>query len=326
MKRIIKISTRCILAFALAAGIIYELGIIVRPSYMDPDFDTIDTFHNMPENTLEVIGYGCSRIWTGLDVMEMYRKYGIGAYNYGAHWQNFNTTELFFKDSLRTQLPKVVLIETSNIDQLLQDVNINGEIYYTRGIAEFEGKREYLRQCFGNDIKRYLSYYVPLYAFHGNWVNLEEKSFRKNAGDRNFYATMGQYIRPEVTPVTIPDPSAFEQAELSEAVISILDEIVNICDEKNIEIIFFTTPWQTSYAYSDAIKAYTEEKGCVYFNLFEYMDRVGIDCETDFADLGHLNDRGAVKVADFLGEYIAGHYDVTDWRAVEGNIWAQNLR
>lgn len=49
----------------------------------------------MPENTIEVIGYGSSRMWRGLAPIEMYEAYGIGAYNYGCNWQHINTTELF---------------------------------------------------------------------------------------------------------------------------------------------------------------------------------------------------------------------------------------
>lgn len=326
MKRVIEKLVTCFLTLALTVWIIYKLGVIVRPTNTDIALNAIDTFHDMPEDTFEVIGYGSSHIWRGLNVMEMYEKYGIGAYNYGCNWQHINTTELFFKDSLLTQSPKIVLIETFYVNELLQDVNINGEIYYTRGITEFEGKQEYLRQCFGNDKERYLSYYMPLCAFHDNWVNLEENNFLESADSTNFYATMGYLHTTKVTSVTISDPSKFEQAELSETAISVLDEIIKTCNENNIEIIFYTAPWQGTYAYSDALKAYAKEKGCVYFNLFEYLDYIGIDCETDFCDPGHLNDSGAVKVADFLGEYIVNNYDVTDMRTVTGNIWELNLQ
>jgi hypothetical protein len=74
------------------------------------------------------------------------------------------------------------------------------------------------------------------------------------------------------------------------------------------------------------MKQYAQDNGCVYFNLFEYIDETGIDGETDFSDTGHLNDSGAAKVADFLGEYIINNYDVTDMRTVEGNLWEQDLR
>ena len=84
--------------------------------------------------------------------MEMYRKYGIGAYNYGCNWQYLNTTLLFLLDSLRTQTPKVVCIDTYCVGVIELDTDMDGQIYYTRAIKDFEGKREYLKQCFGTDL------------------------------------------------------------------------------------------------------------------------------------------------------------------------------
>lgn len=323
MKKRVKIFISCIVTLSLIIGVVYYLGNLVRPVTTDVALNAIETFHNMPEDSIEVIGYGSSHMWRGVNVMEMYDKYGIGAYNYGCNWQHMNTTSLFFKDSLRTQSPKVVVIDTFLVNDLLQNINMEGEIYYTRGISNFDGKREYLKQCFGDNKERYLSYYMPLCAFHDNWVNLEERSFFKNADDTDFYKTMGYWYMEEVTPVTLDDPATFEQLELSEEALKILDDIVETCNEKDIDIIFITVPYMGSYAYGDAMTRYAQENGCQYFNMFEMIDEIGFDCNTDFRDSGHLNNSGAVKVADFLGEYIVNNYDVSDMRMEEGNLWEQ---
>lgn len=325
MKRIIKEVIGCLVAFALIMGAIYRMGNIVRPVDTDVALNAIETFHEMPEHSIEVIGYGSSHIWRGMNPMEMYKNYGIAAYNYGCNWQHINTTELFLKDSLLTQSPKIAIIETYRVNDLLQNTNVNGEIYYTRGITEFEGKQEYLKQCFGDDKERYLSYYMPLCAFHDNWVNLTEENFMKSADETNFGASMGYLSKTEITPITIPDPATFEQESLSDAAVSVLDEIVRTCKENNIQIIFYTAPWEGTYAYSDAMKAYTQKNDSIYLNLFEYVDEMGINEETDFSDGGHLNNNGSVKVANFLGNYIVDNYEITDMRKVKGNIWEKNL-
>lgn len=325
MEIIIKKIFGCVITLLLTVGVVYKLGVLVRPINTDIALNAIDTFHDMPEDSLEVIGYGSSHMWRGMSAMEMYKAYGIGAYNYGCNWQHINTTELFFKDSLRTQSPKVILIETYLVNELLQDVNINGEIYYTRGISEFDAKQQYLKQCFGNDKERYLSYYVPLCAFHDNWINLEQGNFLESANDIDFYATMGFVYLENVTPVTIPDASTFKQKELSDEAINVLDGIIEICVENNIDIIFYTAPYQGEYAYGDAMTKYAEKNGYPYFNFFNYIDELGISGKTDFSDEGHLNNNGAVKISDFLGEYIVNNYEVTDMRCIESNIWDQNL-
>ena len=45
----------------------------------------------------------------------------------------------------------------------------------------------------------------------------------------------------------------------------------------------------------------------------------------DFSDYGHLNTRGASKVADYIGQYLVDHYELSDMRTVEGNIWQKVL-
>jgi hypothetical protein len=327
MKNSLKRIISCLITVILIAIMIHKLGYIVRQNDTDGSLHAIDAFHDMPDNSMEVIGYGSSHMSRGLKTMEMYEKYGIGAYNYGCDWQKINTTELFIKDSLLTQSPKVILIETYYVNSVLQNTDINGEIYYTREITEFEGKWQYLRQCFGNDKERYLSYYMPICGFHDNWVNLAAANFTKyDHNTSSLIQSKGYVYTNNVSQVTIPDSSTFAQLELNLDAINVLDEIMEICNEKGIEIIFYTAPYGYEYLYSDAMKQYAQNNGSVYFNLFEYMDETGIDGETDFADSGHLNDSGAVKVADFLGEYIVNNYEVTDMRTIEDNLWEQNLQ
>ena len=327
MVKTIKEIIGCTVTLVLIIAIIHKLGILVRPAYSGIVFNSVEVFHNLPEDSVEVICYGSSHMWTGIDSMRMYEQYGVGIYNYGGNWQHINTTELFFKDSLLTQSPKVILIDTYLVNELIQDVDLNGEIYSVRKITESVAKQQYLRQCLGGDKERYLSYYVPLCAFHDNWINFGQDFYLESVYDPGFASTMGYYrLNNRVEPITIPDVSTFEQEALSEEAIRILDEIVSICKEEDIDIIFLTIPWGENFKYGDAMKEFAAQNDCVYFNLFEYIEELGIDEDTDFKDIGHLNPEGAVKVTDFLGEYIINNYDVTDMRTIEGNIWEQNLQ
>lgn len=311
----------CALILGVIALAVAGLGHLFRPFETDLAANAIYDFHDLPENSVEVLVYGSSHAWRGLDSMEMYRNYGIGIYNYGCNWQHINTTGLFVKDSLRTQTPKVVLIDTFRAHDPLIDTAMDGEIYYSRFIPDMPEKWTYLRRCFGSSAQRYLSYFVPFVAFHSNWGNLADWSFQDQTEAIDFHATMGYLPTPGVVKVDIGDPTQFEQLPLGEDGLRELDEIVAACREKNVKIIFYTAPWQGIYRYGDAMTAYAAENDCEYFNLFEMMDEVGLDQETDFCDTSHLNESGAKKVANFFGSYIREHYDVMDMRAVPGNLW-----
>lgn len=327
MRQIIKRITGCLVTFGLIMLGINYLNYIVRPVDTDTTYRRIYAFHTLPENSIEVMVYGSSHAFLGVNVKEMYNKYGIGAYNYGTNWEKINTTKLFMKDSFKTQNPKLAVIETVYAGTVLRNRDINAEIFYTTYLGHSEARTTFLKQCFGNDPERWLSYYMPLCAFHDNWVNISKTSFMPLLENPNaivsIHKRMGYSPNNSVTKVKIPDPSSIKQKKLNNAAITELNEIVAMCKEKGIEILFITVPYQRGFEYSDAMKQFAEKKGCSYLNLFEYIDEIGLDGKTDFKDAGHLNDSGATKVGDFLGKYISEHYQLTDMRTIKGNLWEQ---
>lgn len=305
----------------LIVGSIYGWGIILCPQGIETDFSNVYTFHDMPEQSIEVIAYGSSRAWRSIDSMEMYENYGIGIYNYSASWQAINTTYLFFTDSLQTQSPKVAIFEVRNVSEVLEDVDMNGQIYVTTALESSGYKAEYLQQCFNGELERYLSCYLPILVFHSNWSNLTIQNFIRNSNDTNFYESMGFQGDDTVKSIEPVDTSTFIQYELDDTSLEILDDIVSICDDENIEIIFYIAPFSGEYNYDDAMSQYAEDNDCAYINFFDYMEELDIDWETDFIDINHLNTNGAQKLSDYLAQYIVDNYDVTDMRTVENNLW-----
>ena len=299
----------CILTIMLIAVLMSAAGHLLDPAWTEGGFDAVKAFHSQEKNSLDVIIYGSSHAWKGCDTRVMYDEYGLQAYNYGCNWQNINTTDLFLADSLRTQTPKVVCIETFFVNGVLKDTDMDGQIYYTRAIPPFKEKIEYLKGCFGNDPKRWVSYYMPLVMFHDNWNTINAENFQFSEYQR-FVETRGFNPGNSVNPIEITDYRKFPQEELKEDSLEILDDIVARCREKNISIVFYVAPYGEPYRYIEAMSTYAEQNGCVFLNTFEYMDEIGIRADSDFQDVGHLNTEGSKKMARFLAEYIIENYDV----------------
>lgn len=293
----------------LTVLVIQVCGHVMDPAYSSAGFDTIEAFHKIEDNTLDVMIYGSSRAWKGCDTTVMADEYGLSAYNYGCNWQAINTTALFLQDSLLTQTPKVVCIETGLVDDIEKNKGMDGQIYYTKAMPNSQAKKDFLRQCFGKDPKKWLSYYVPLIVFHNNWNKITYESFH-STGYQYYLDSRGYAAGSSVKDVKIPDYHTFKQTELSEDSLQALDKIVAACKEKGVQIIFYTAPIAEEYDHIDALKAYAEKNGCVYLDIFEYADEIGIRGDTDFQDETHLNTSGAAKLARFLSEYIIAHYNV----------------
>lgn len=298
------IVTMCLIAIFVTVP-----GHLLRPIDCDICVDAIETFHKVPEDSLDVIGFGSSHMWRSLNAMEMYENYGIEAYNYGCNWQHLNTTLLFMQDAFRTQSPKVVLVECFRVNELLINVDLEGEIYYTSKLPATEERQEYLKQCFGNDIERYLSYYLPIYGFHDNWSNIGRPSFMESSSTYDFTKTRGYVDTIGQVPITLGDASTFVQNPLSGEAVALLDKMVALCEENGAKLIFYVTPYQGEWGYRDAMKTYAKEKECVFFDFFELAGEVGIDANTDFEDPGHTNTTGANKITNYLSKYIVENYE-----------------
>ena len=309
MKKILTDLIGLVITVSLILALTTYLGYRLDPPFTQNSIDAIDAFHELPENSQDVIVYGSSHAWKGCDALALQEECGLSSYNYGCNWQALNTTLLFLEDSFRTQSPRFVLIDTFRVDNIKENTKLDGEIYYTRRISSFDGKRKYLKQCFGNDIGKYINYYLPLTVFHENWTQITQENFALPSL-QEWKDRRGYNASSDVDPYDIPDPAGFEQKELSDRALAILDQMVEDSREKGAEIILFTCPWAGEFCYGDALEKYASEKGCVYLDLFQYMDEMGLDGKTDLRDEGHLNDSGAAKVGVFLGNYIKENYNL----------------
>lgn len=287
----------------ICCGVAY-LGGLFAPASTSESINSIRAFHSMPEQSIELMAFGTSHVWKGFDAKALQQKYGISAFNYGGNWQGINTTLLFVQDAFRTQTPKVILVDTYVAYSLIKDIPMEGQIYYTRAISDFPGKRKFLKTCFGDNKERYLSYYVPIVAFHENWINLNEDNFIKKRTKQDYIDSLGYDPSDDVSETNLLLYQRSVNRELPEDAIAILDEMVELCKKNDTELVFFTSPYEGVYDYAGAMERYAAQKGCYYINLFEKIEEMGLDSSTDFRDTQHLNDEGSKKVALYLGKYV----------------------
>ena len=277
-----------------------------RPINIDTTVNSVKSFDEFPEDTFDVIVYGSSHAWCGIDTGMLYEKYGISGYNYGCAWQHVNTTKLFLQDSLRYHTPKVVILETDMLTSPLADTEMCGEIYYSKGVGGWREKWDYLRQCFGNKLSRYIGYFLPTIVFHENWKNLTTESFMENSNDHDFVSSRGYLGSSSVEAVTIKKYEDLPQVPIPEDTLKFLDEMVEICRQRGITVILCTLPFGGiyEYPYGEALKAYAEQNNLCYINYYEKMDELNMDGDNDFRDEEHLNNSGAKKVMNDIGRYL----------------------
>ena len=76
------------------------------------------------------------------------------------------------------------------------------------------------------------------------------------------------------------------------------------------------------------MEEYATQHGLKYINFLELQEDCGLDFNTDTYDAGlHLNLWGAIKVTDYLGQYLAEECGLEDRRSEEhlSAVWEEKL-
>lgn len=281
---------------------------IFYPPEMGSLNSQVDGFHALEDNSVDVIVYGSSHAWRGIDTGYMYDEYGINAYNYGCNWQKINTTDLFVNDSLLTQNPKLVIIDLSNIGLFLEDTDVVGEVLYTRNMKLTEAKKRYLNQCFGDDSAKYGAYYFPFSVFHSSWNTLTEDNFTPPKTSKEELIGRRGCMNPgsEVTQVSINNGSEFwEEEALPDKSLECLNDMVAVSKQDGARVMLITIPFFSGeFFYRDVLTEYAKANDCIYLDFFSLIDEVDLNGDTDFAEAEHLNESGATKLSKYLSEYI----------------------
>lgn len=306
MRKKIGILAGCLFTGFLTVALIMIAGRLLDPLYTSDSMNSIKAFHSMEKDSVDICFYGTSHAWKGADMLVFEEQYGMKAFNYAGNWQAFNTTLLFLKDSFRTQTPKYVFIDTYVVQSLLHDIDMEGQIYYTKAISDFPGKREFLKDCFGNDWKRYVTYAFPLVAFHDNWASIEKENFTGGKSKQEYINYRGYDHSDEVIPVDLMMCKNGAQKEIPEDSIAIMDEMADLCKNIGATLVFYTCPYVGEYEYAEALSKYADSHECEYINLIDCMDEMNLDGFTDFRDSQHLNDSGSRKLSLFLGKCFLG--------------------
>lgn len=108
-----------------------------------------------------------------------------------------------------------------------------------------------------------------------------------------------------------------------------LDKIRSLCEEKGVKLLLLKAPSVSPMWYDEweqQIVEYADTYGLNYINYLKLVDEIGIDFATDTYDEGlHMNYAGAIKCADYLGDYLVTNYQLKDMRSDSkiSKIWSE---
>lgn len=125
-------------------------------------------------------------------------------------------------------------------------------------------------------------------------------------------------------PMDLPEQGTVQE-EISEEAVAYTREVVDMCHQRGIEVVFVTIPIPEGFLYEESLEKNFSD--CYHINFYELYEQIGLDGKTDFVNEHHLGLSGATKVTDYIGTYLQDNSNLVDHRKMnENNIWDITLQ
>ena len=315
---------KSILFLTILCFSLYFINMILRPKYTPQNSNWPSTtsylqFYEMKENSVDVLFLGSSVTVNAFSPQEIYNNYGIRSYNLGSEQQSFFFSYYWLKEALRTQSPKVVVLDTRFLLSLHPSVPLNMKEPMVRKCMDpmkwSSVKCEAIADLCSIDPEHSeMSYYLTNLRYHTRWTEADESDLDEayySSSQLKGFSVLSTY-GAESFKTYDPNPNRISPPEIGDLMLKYLDKTVELCKENGITLVLLSLPGN---AMNDgihfALTDYAAEHGLDYYNF----------CETDqYAALGaelprentvdHSNLWGAIRLSNYMGNLLREKYQV----------------
>lgn len=247
-----------------------------------------------PADSLDVMIFGNSDVYSGFSPAVLFEKYGITSYASGRPAESMKNINPILKESLKTQKPGLVILEA--------------DCFYNKNSLTPDSTNVLLSP----------------FIYHSRWKEINKKDFyslpdRKNSIDINkgFIPSKKVYNASDKSgymgsPDSRPEP-------LSKKNMSEVEQFITTCQQKNIPVMILTLPSPSSWNYGkhNAVKLIAEKYNIDFMDMNVPGEEFKADLKSDFRDNGnHMNITGAERSTEHIGKYISSNtiYSFNDKR------------
>lgn len=276
------------------------------------------SFTTEPENSIDIALIGSSDLYSGFIPIKIWDKYGYTSTVISTPKQTVSRSYTFLEELLKTQKPKLLVIET---DMFYAGIPVKGLTDIINDKANGTPIKSKLKSTFkiisNMDIGGNIENRFTAFMFHDEWKKLKKDSLEKVIKNNDTVTCEHGYnFNKIIFPAN--DNNRMDITNSTEKIpeenIMYIKKMLNLCDKMDIKIIFLEMPSLNSWNYArhNAVEQFAQNMNIEFvdMNMKDNFDKSGIKCETDFRDNGeHLNYYGAEKATLFFGDIIENMYD-----------------
>lgn len=314
---------RRIVAAVIFLLIILKVFLSVTYLFRNANWDRDHVIGIKEEKTLDMVYVGGSAAFVYWQPLKAWNDCGFTSYNLAVNKIQAESIEYLIKYALKYQDPECFVIDA----RAFQYYSLEGSSAGLRNASDsldffslerWEMVHEYLNHHNIEEGEDKLSFYLDICKYHTKYAVLGVKANWDriiNTGNATWkgFEWIYKYKGLET-------PEAFrtdERAEFLEEDLDTLYNLLELCQEKELNVLFVVCPYQITEEHQkkyNTIEDVVTSYGFDFLNANEYYDEIDINFSTDFYNGAHVNCYGAEKYTAFLGKYITEHFNLPDHR------------
>ena len=268
-------------------------------------YSSMHSFYELDEDLVDVLFLGSSHCYCSVNNSLLWDEYGISSFSLAISGQDLASTYHCLVEAMKTQTPKVVMIELYGA--AFEGYAVEGNLY--RNTIQYKVS-ENAYQAIDALVKdgQEADYLLKWPIVHTRYAELEKGDFLKLPTYIGYQSEFHAQAQSAIIPYKgEPADTMGENREYW------LARIIDYAKEQKLNVCFFVAPYvapdyeQMLYKRAEAVAA---EQGIPFINMIDLHEEVKIDEMTDFSDWAHTNRYGADKVTYYLGEYLKSNYQL----------------
>ena len=308
-------STKPVVNFIKAVIIILVAAIIVVGTSRilvlksEDGINQFQAFYKQPENSIDVIFSGSSKVYCDIATGVLWGNYGIAAFDLGGAEAPSWVSYYQLKEALKTQKPKVICYEVSvaaMYSMLTQANNWASDNIY--GMRWGRNRIDIIKA--DSEEKEFYPRLNPYNIMHGRYKDLGENDFTNVRNTVNYKGfdpreAIYEMDTPETAGILGTEPCTEKEEEY-------IGKLIDLSSSEGIPILFFASPYgvdEHEQQILNYVGMIAESRGVEFIDFNREYDEIGIDFSSDMADSGHLNYSGNYKFSDYFGSILKEKYD-----------------
>lgn len=297
-------------------------------------------FYQEPDNSLDYILLGSCNIFSSYSPTMAYRDYGISGYNFSTPDQELAVSYHYLVEALKTQRPKVVVLETLmmmlgpsakreyynrfSTDYMPMSLN-KAQLIFALGKEEVKHMRTFNPNT-PDELLTYAGYFLPVIRYHSrDDITYDDIDFWFD--DEEFYSEYKggfpghDYFRN----YDLGAQAINNGTEIREFSLKYFNKIKELCENEGIPLLLTTSP--NHHRWDDQrlaiLNSFIEEQNLPHLSFFdkEVNDQFKI---WDYSKTtGRLNIYGMRKFSRTMAEYLIENYSLPQYNLEPENakLW-----